>query len=184
MKEIKFIRNEQENGVSGNQGFSRRNFLKLGLGTLATLAAIESGVMGFLFLKSRAEETEVEGIVTAGKLENFQPGSITAFEQNGFFVLCTEERELLAISARCPHLGCSVSWQPEKNHFICPCHASSFDQFGNYESPPVPRPLDIYEITIEDSKVLVNKSRIVVRERFDPTQLTKVQASLAEVNNE
>jgi cytochrome b6-f complex iron-sulfur subunit len=184
MKKSRKIQKEQGNTTSETPRLSRRNFLKMGLGTLATLAALESGVMGFMFLKSRADETEVEGIVTAGQLENFLPGSITAFEQSGFFVVCTEERELLAISSRCPHLGCSVNWQSEKNQFICPCHASSFDKFGNFESPPVPRPLDIYEITIEDSKVLVNKSRVIMREKFEITQLTKLQTSIAEVHNE
>ncbi|MEH2274266.1 MAG: hypothetical protein V7K40_05525 [Nostoc sp.] len=24
----------------------------------------------------------------------------------------------------CTHLGCTVEWELEKNHFICPCHGS------------------------------------------------------------
>jgi cytochrome b6-f complex iron-sulfur subunit len=163
---------------------SRRNFLKFGLGALASAAVIESGIMSFMYLKSRADETRVDGIITAGNLEKFIPGSITEFEKEGFFVLCTEECELLAISSRCPHLGCSVIWEPEDERFICPCHASSFDLYGNFESRPVPRPLDIYEITIEDSKVLVDKSRVIVREKFETKQLTPLQTSAAEVHDE
>ena len=169
-KRRKFKKNKRTNVDTPH--LSRRNFLKLGLGTLAGVAALESGLMGFLFLKSRADETEVEGVVTCGRQESFIPGSITEFEQDGFYVLCTEDQELLAISARCPHLGCSVIWQPEEEQFICPCHASSFDQYGNFENRPVPRPLDIFEITIEDSKVLVNKSRVIMRDKFDAAQLT------------
>jgi cytochrome b6-f complex iron-sulfur subunit len=160
---------------------SRRNFLKIGLGTLVGVAALESGLMGFMFLKSRSDETKGEGVVTCGRQESFKPGSITEFEQDGFYVLCTEDHELLAISSRCPHLGCSVNWQPEEKRFICPCHASSFDLYGDYESRPVPRPLDLFEITIEDSKVLVNKSRVIIRDKFEAAQLTVLET---EVGNE
>lgn len=175
---------KQENSSTEIPNLSRRNFLKFGLGALASAAVIESGIMSFLYLKSRADETKVDGVVTAGNLDKFLPGSITEFEKEGFFVLCTEDCELLAISSRCPHLGCSVIWQPDDKRFVCPCHASSFDLYGNYESRPVPRPLDIFEITIEDSKVLVNKSRVIVREKFDTKQLTPLQTSSAEVQNE
>jgi len=184
MKKRRKIQEAQEGSQVEIPRISRRNFLKLGLGTLAGAAALESGLMGFLFLKSRADETEVEGVVTCGRQESFSPGSITEFEDNGFYILCTENLELLAISSRCPHLGCSVIWQPEEKQFICPCHASSFDQYGNYENRPVPRPLDIFEITIEDSKVLVNKSRVIMRDKFDAAQLTTLEINDIEVGNE
>ena len=179
----KTVCNEEDRSTQPTQ-FSRRNFLKFGLGTLAGVAALESGVMGWMFIRSRAKENETEGIIKAGKIDDFQPGSITSFENEGFYLLCTEDRQLLAISSRCPHLGCSVSWQPEANRFLCPCHASSFDQFGNYESPPVPRPLDIYEITLEDAVVLVNKNRIITREKFESTQLTGLDTMKVEELNE
>lgn len=174
----------QDQPLPEASNLSRRNFLKLGLGALVSAAALESGMMGFMFLKSRANETEVEGVVNAGSQESFLPGSITEFKQAGFFILCTEDQQLLAISSRCPHLGCSVIWQPEENRFICPCHASSFDKFGDFQSRPVPRPLDIFEITIEDSKVLVNKSRVIMREKFETAQLTAIQPNVVEVKNE
>ena len=184
MKKRRRIQEAQEDNKGEIPRISRRNFLKLGLGTLAGVAALESGLMGFLFLKSRANETEVEGVVTCGRQESFVPGSITEFVEDGFYVLCTDDQELLAISARCPHLGCSVIWQPEEKRFICPCHASSFDLYGNFENRPVPRPLDIFEITIEDSKVLVNKSRVTMRDKFEATQLTTLEINDIEVGNE
>lgn len=177
------VRNEETSSTEPTH-LSRRNFLKYGLGTLAGVAVLESGIIGWMFIQSRAKENESVGIVKAGNLEDFQPGSITSFEKEGFYLLCTEDRELLAISSRCPHLGCSVSWQPETKRFICPCHASSFDQFGNFESPPVPRPLDIYEISFEDSNVLVNKTRIITREKFESTQLTTLETRKVEEINE
>lgn len=162
---------------------TRRNFLKAGLGTLATVAALEFGGIGMKYLKSRSEETEVGGIVTAGEIDRFPPGSVTEFEGAGFFLISTEDGDLLAVNSRCPHLGCSVSWQKEKNQFICPCHASSFDKYGNYESPPVPRPLDIYNVIIEDSTVLVDTSQVIKREKFEASQLTS-PLKVAEVDHD
>ncbi len=153
---------------------TRRNFLKAGLGTLATIAALEFGAIGLKYLKSRAEETEVGGIVTAGDLARFPVGSVTEFDASGFYLIRTEEGDLLAVNSRCPHLGCSVVWQPENNQFICPCHASSFDKYGNYESPPVPRPLDIYHVIVDGSTVLVDTSLVIKREKFETSQLTSV----------
>jgi len=163
---------------------TRRSFLKFGLGTLATLAAIESGAIGLMYLKSRGEEAGTGGVVSAGNVEKFLRGSVTEFEQAGFYLICTDEGELLAVNSRCPHLGCSVSWQSERNQFVCPCHASSFDKFGDFESPPVPRPLDIYEVIIEDSNVLVDTSQPIRREKFESSQLTIDHLKVAEVVNE
>lgn len=175
--------NHPDEKNAAQPSLSRRNFLKAGLGTLATVAALEFGAIGIKYLKSRAEETQVGGLVTAGKLENFPPGSVTSFEQAGFYLVRTAEGDLLAVNARCPHLGCSVSWQPQKEQFICPCHASSFDQYGNYESPPVPRPLDIYAVVIEEDIVLVDTSQVIKREKFEASQLTSPR-TVAEVSHD
>lgn len=172
----------QDNPSSQPQ-LSRRNFLKAGLGTLATVAALEFGAISMKYLKSRAEEVDIGGLVTAGKLESFPPGSVTAFEGSGFYLIRTEEGDLLAVNSRCPHLGCSVSWQPEKNQFICPCHASSFDKFGNYESPPVPRPLDIYAVILDEDTVMVDTSLVIKREKFESSQLTS-PLKVAEVDHD
>lgn len=162
---------------------TRRSFLKAGLGTLATFAALEFGAISIKYLKSRADETQLGGLIDAGKLENFPLGSVTAFEGAGFYLIRTDEGDLLAVNSRCPHLGCSVSWQSEKNRFICPCHASSFDKFGNFESPPVPRPLDIYAVVIDEDTVLVDTSQVIKREKFESSQLTSPK-KVAEVDHD
>ena len=176
--------NEPDQTPSDQPQLSRRNFLSLGLGTLASIAALEFGAIGLKYLKSRADDTQTGGVVTAGDLENFPPGSVTEFDREGFFLISTEDGDLLAVNRRCPHLGCSVSWEPEKTRFVCPCHASSFDKVGNYESPPVPRPLDIYAVIIQDSTVLVDTSRVIRREKFESSQLTSPPMKVAEVEHE
>ncbi len=63
---------------------------------------------------------------------------------------------LVALSNTCPHLGCKVHWEGEKNRFLCPCHDGVFDPEGNPVSgPPASEgtPLGKYEIAEKDGQV-------------------------------
>ncbi len=37
------------------------------------------------------------------------------------------ERDIVAYSSFCTHMGCPVSYKPERKILACPCHFSSFD---------------------------------------------------------
>ena len=160
-----------------NQELSRRSFMKIILGFLGTAAAVEIGGVSLAYLKSRSDENQAGGLIMAGSIDDFNPGSVTAFDNDGFFLIRDEGGDFLAVHRRCPHLGCNVIWQPEKNQFVCPCHASNFDNYGDYESAPVPRPLDTIAVKIEDAYVYVDTSRVSSRERFDPSQMTSPRNS-------
>ncbi len=60
----------------------------------------------------------------------------------GIFIRKTPDGRAQAVSARCPHAGCAVVWQGDKNQFFCPCHSGRFDANGAVLSGPPPRPLD------------------------------------------
>ena len=70
------------------------------------------------------------------------------------------------------HLGCTVPWDEKTKTFPCPCHASSFDMQGSVLSPPAPRALDLFPVTIEGGIVKVDTSRRIERPRFEPGQVT------------
>jgi glycine/D-amino acid oxidase-like deaminating enzyme/nitrite reductase/ring-hydroxylating ferredoxin subunit len=44
--------------------------------------------------------------------------------------------ELHEFSARCPHLGCIVDWNPTEKSWDCPCHGSRFDPHGKVINGP------------------------------------------------
>jgi Rieske Fe-S protein len=152
-------------------GISRRNFLRLGIGALGIIAALEAGTAGVLFLQSRSQEGEYGGVVTVGLVDDFPLGSVIEFPEHRLFLIRSHDGGFLAVHNRCPHLGCTVYWDPPQNHFVCPCHASSFDFYGDFESPPVPRALDTCPVQIEDMTVQVDTSQLQQRDCFEPEQL-------------
>jgi glycine/D-amino acid oxidase-like deaminating enzyme/nitrite reductase/ring-hydroxylating ferredoxin subunit len=49
---------------------------------------------------------------------------------------------LHAVSARCTHMGCQVTWNTAEQSWDCPCHGSRFDIDGAVVQGPAVRPLD------------------------------------------
>jgi menaquinol-cytochrome c reductase iron-sulfur subunit len=62
-----------------------------------------------------------------------------------------------ALTAKCPHAGCSVEMGPGGGCFRCPCHNSEFTFDGGIVAPsPSPRPMDSLECEVgKDGKVAV-----------------------------
>jgi cytochrome b6-f complex iron-sulfur subunit len=143
------------------------------LGALGTIAALEIGAASWLFLQARGQETKENGKVVAGSVNDFPPGSVTEFKDGAFFLIRAPDGGFLAVYRRCPHLGCTVNWQNGGKGFHCPCHGADFDFYGDCQGPPVPRPLDLFTVMIDDqSRVMVDMSQPQQRDRFNPAQLT------------
>jgi cytochrome b6-f complex iron-sulfur subunit len=164
------------NTIKETEAMTRRNFLKLGMGALSGLAVMEIGGASLLFMQPRSLEGEFGGVVTAGAVDSFPPGSVTEFPDGRFFLVRDESGGFLAVYSRCTHLGCSVDWEADHGRFFCPCHASSFDIHGDVENPPAPRALDAFAVTIENGQVLVDTARVTTRDRFTPEQLAREES--------
>lgn len=150
---------------------TRRDFLKMGLGALSALTALEIGGAALLFLRARSQEGNFGGVITVGAVGDFPEGSVTEFAQDAFFLIRAPDGGFLAVYRRCPHLGCTVNWEASEQRFLCPCHASTFDFYGEYERTPVPRALDTFEVHIDKQNVRVDTSHVVRREHYSPEQL-------------
>lgn len=155
------------------EGSTRRSFLSrvwLGLGGLA-LAEYLWLVVEFLRPRRAAPEDE-EGILVAGPVERFAPGSVTAFPAGKFYLARLEDGGFLALHRECTHLGCTVPWIEEERRFVCPCHASTYDIRGDVLDPPAPRALDLFAVRIENGIVKVDLRRPSARPSFRPEQVT------------
>ena len=156
---------------SDNRQLSRRDFMKLGIGTLSALAILEVGGASLFFMKPRSLEGEFGSEVIAGPADSFPAGSVVQFPDGRFFLVRSHDGGFLALYQRCTHLGCSVTWEADKSRFFCPCHASSFDLHGDVENPPAPKALDTFPVTIVDGQVLVDTGHTQGRDTFTQDQL-------------
>lgn len=72
------------------------------------------------------------------------------------YVNRASDGQLEVLSAICPHLGCSVSWQANQDKFICPCHGGVFKADGQNISGPPPRAMDKLPTQVKDGKLQVH----------------------------
>jgi len=58
-------------------------------------------------------------------------------------------KEVQAMQVVCPHAGCFVAYEPQKNIFFCPCHAASFELDGKRKDSNSPSPRDLDGLPVE-----------------------------------
>jgi menaquinol-cytochrome c reductase iron-sulfur subunit len=82
--------------------------------------------------------TETPGIGEAGKT--------TVFVRRRDPAVDTEPadrfNQVIALTSRCAHVGCPVSFKDAAHVFVCPCHGGVYDFRGRRVGGPPPRPLD------------------------------------------
>ncbi len=152
---------------------ARRNFLTMvwiGLG-FVVLAEFFWIIISFLKPRRSRAKGESGEIVVIGAVDDFEKNSVTAFTRGRFYISRLDDGGFIAMSCKCTHLGCTVTWDIEKKRFECPCHASAFDIKGNVINPPAPRALDFFPIMIENNIVKIDTGKRIQRKRFAETQV-------------
>ena len=147
------------------ESLTRRDLLKIAWGAAGALALVEAGGVALTFFSPRVVQGEFGGVIEAGAVESFPPGSVTPFTQGRFYLVRMADGGFLALYRKCTHLGCAVPWNPADGKFVCPCHASAFEMDGQVINPPAPRPLDRFTITIVDGIVRVDTGTPIQRDR-------------------
>jgi cytochrome b6-f complex iron-sulfur subunit len=159
----------EETSPSSRRSFFTKLWILLGVVALAELVAVLFGF--FKPRKQTISATGVESVINAGSVEKFDPGTVTAFVRGKFYLARLADGGFLALSRTCTHLGCTVPWVAKENKFICPCHSSEFDISGEVISPPAPRALDIFQVTIENNLIKVDTTKRMKRSSFDTAQI-------------
>lgn len=85
------------------------------------------------------------------RVENKQLGTVWVCKGN--------DQEPVALTAECPHLGCRIGYDADKDLFLCPCHDSGFNRDGSVSWGPTPRGMDKLEARVVDGKVEVDFKR-------------------------
>lgn len=147
---------------------SRREFLSkifilLGVAFAYGLFAFE----GLLFIIPKRRETEKIKIY-GGRLSQYELGTVKAFYDldGNEILIMRDDMGLHAFSSVCPHLGCRVHWESDKNEFFCPCHKGVFKTNGvAISGPPAAAGQSLRKVSIsvdEKSQIVyieVNKPR-------------------------
>jgi glycine/D-amino acid oxidase-like deaminating enzyme/nitrite reductase/ring-hydroxylating ferredoxin subunit len=85
---------------------------------------------------------------SAGSVDDIEPGDGAVVHVSGkrCAVHRDEDGKLHAVSAKCTHLGCIVSFNRAERAWECPCHGSRFDPDGRVVQGPAVRPLEPRDI--------------------------------------
>jgi menaquinol-cytochrome c reductase iron-sulfur subunit len=75
--------------------------------------------------------------------------------EKAVYVTTDRDRQLRVLTSVCPHLGCTVPWNKEKNQFVCPCHGATFTKDGARVSGPSLRGMDTLETSVKEGQLLV-----------------------------
>ena len=142
------------------QKITRREFLNyiLGGGFLAFFTSAIYPVLRYI-MPPQGSETAVSTVVAAKKGEVPENSSkIFKFGDKPGLLVNTSRGELLAFNAVCPHLNCTVQYDPQANLIWCPCHSGRFDLTGKVISGPPPRALEKYTVNLRGEDIVVSKN--------------------------
>jgi len=147
--------------MTGSKHISRRDFMKVTTGAIGGIVTIGIGVpvVGYL-IDPALRTSSKESWIPVGKLDKIPlnvptPFSFTRTQVNGWertgtsfggYIIRKSEdpKDILILSSRCTHLGCSVNWSETAKVFLCPCHDAKFGPDGAVLDGPPPAPLKIY----------------------------------------
>jgi cytochrome b6-f complex iron-sulfur subunit len=157
-------------GSDRKSGMNRRSFLGLAWGVSLVALAGQAGVAFLQFFQPRISPGGFGSKVTAGKPNEFKPGTVSHVSEGHFFISRLDDGGFLALWQRCTHLGCTVPWRDDEQQFHCPCHSSLFNTKGEVIGGPAPRPLDVFPIEVVDGNLVVDTGNPIARDKFDPSQ--------------
>ena len=150
---------------------NRRSFLGalLGVGSVFVGALLSVPLIRFALFPLLRRTTELKSSMV-GSLSEFsnltEPALRTiqieqvdgwrkAVSEKAVYVTKDAKGKLRVLTSICPHLGCTVPWNKEKNQFICPCHGATFASDGARISGPSLRGMDTLDTSVQEGQLLV-----------------------------
>jgi len=82
-------------------------------------------------------------------------GAVSATDANGKPVIVSQPTagDVVAFSAICTHMGCTVA--PQGSQLVCPCHGSTYDlATGDNTGGPAPSPLPKVSVKVTKGEVV------------------------------
>ena len=155
---------------------TRRDLLKWGLFGSLLLMLGAFGQAFLMYFTPRKVGTFGGKVPVPTPLDEIPVNGEPIRVREGKFYLVRIPAGLLALYWKCKHLGCTVPWKPDEEFqgevgvFHCPCHGSIYQRTGQNVAGPAPAPLDLMEIEVSGTKIVVNTGKIITRTRYEPSQ--------------
>jgi cytochrome b6-f complex iron-sulfur subunit len=140
------------------RGLTRKLFFER-LGWLGIMILGLAGIPALLrFLKPRTAGA-AKGAFDAGSIDDLRsaPVSTRWLKRHRLWVVHDRDR-LVALEARCTHLGCTPRWDSAAGLFNCPCHGSLFTPHGIPLNGPAVEPLHRFAIWSDGDRVMIDPS--------------------------
>lgn len=140
--------------AAAEEDVTRREFARYLVGGAAVMAAGNVGLAAWTQLRS-INTGEPRAIVA---LDEVAIGDTYLFQyptaHDPAILIRLANREVVAFSQKCTHLGCVVFYQAEHDRWHCPCHEGNFDtRSGAVRSGPPTRPLGRIDVEIRDDTI-------------------------------
>ena len=127
---VQFLRSTAQ-GARSNRGFSRvAELTNLKIGVPALVSVVQDRWDAFI---------------------HYPPGPV-----GSVWLVAQEESkgdetpQVRCLQSICPHLGCAIDFAPDRDAFVCPCHASEFGKSGEVKFGPSPRSMDELPLRISE----------------------------------
>src|SRR6202790_3501072 len=163
------VGNKSSTGEPSRQ--NRRSFFGglLGVGSVFVGALLSVPLIRFALFPLLRRTTELKSS-SVGELREFSSltepvmrtiqieqvdGWRKAISEKAVYVTKDGQGQLRVLTSVCPHLGCTVPWNKEKNQFVCPCHGATFALDGTRVSGPSLRGMDTLETSVQDGQLQV-----------------------------
>lgn len=157
-------------GFMENQGTTRRSFYSAAIAGLGTIMGAVLAIPAAAYLLLKPKSVAKSQWVDAADVNSLQIGSPqevvfrrkrvdgwrTVNEKATAWVVRVDEKNVVAYSPSCTHLGCAYHWDAPTKNFVCPCHTSAFSIDGKVLTGPAPRPLDRFVTKIDNGKLLIS----------------------------
>ena len=149
---------------AGEEGFTRRGFVKVALGGVGLAYAAAIGYPVYRYLNSPVEASVAAAAVKEVNLPDahkLPKGSALMFKfgVRPAMLIHHQDDSWIGLDAVCTHMGCTVAYEPDKDRIHCACHGGVYNAHtGENVSGPPPRPLTKYAVKVGDGSVLVSRA--------------------------
>jgi menaquinol-cytochrome c reductase iron-sulfur subunit len=149
---------------------SRRTFLGFATWAIGGVISVGVGIPAISYVVGPSlQKTDTQEWIRIGSSSKVEIGIPTLFkvkiqkqvgwivneEELAVYILTENGSDFVALSNICTHLGCRVRWIVDQDKFYCPCHNAVFDKDGQVVAGPPPRPLDQYQVKVENGQLFI-----------------------------